>query len=265
MEKTQDQESLINSFDKLASTYCEETDTFSHKLMEYIDKENLLMELPLPNNKIKLLDLGGGIGKYSAYFSELGYKTTLVDISNESLKIAKENFLQEKLEIEIINASGEDLPLNDNSFDIIVMIGTVISYSPNPKKLLKECYRVLKHGGIIFFDFLNNNCFRSYLNDAELRLSILEEDEKLTQMGPEDYPVRSFNRKYMENIVNTEKFKIKSKYGKLNVTTSLPLDFRWSKNYNHELLERYKKIELNLSRDPECYGTSLYCCIIAIK
>ena len=77
MELIQNNERLINSFNKLAATYDVETDTFSHKISEFIDKENLYVELPRPNNQLKLLDLGGGTGKYSLHFAKLGYYVTL--------------------------------------------------------------------------------------------------------------------------------------------------------------------------------------------
>jgi ubiquinone/menaquinone biosynthesis C-methylase UbiE len=265
MELIQNNEKLINSFNKLANTYDEETNTFYHIIVEYIEKENLLKELPPPNNKIELLDLGGGTGKNSVHFSKLGYNVTLVDISDESLKIAETKFRNENLQIKIINTSGEALPMVDNSFDVIIMLGSVISYTPNPILLLKECYRILKSGGLLYLDFVNIYRFCKMLKDAELLLNILEKEEKLTQMGPEDYPVRNFKPKYMENLLIQEGFKIKTKYGSASATTSLPDEIKWGKKYRKDLLERYKKIELNLSRDPEYYGTSTLCSIVAKK
>ena len=265
MKLVQEKQKLINSFNKLANTYDEETNSFSHKIVEYITRENLLKELPLPNKKLKLLDLGGGTGKNSLHFSKLGYNVTLLDISSESLKIAESKFKNENLQIEIINASGEAIPISNESFDIIVMLGSVISYTPNPKQLLKECNRILKSGGIFYFDFDNVLRFCHKIKDIELLINLIEEKENISQMGPEDYPVRSFRHKYMEEILIEEGFKIKTKYGLINATASLPLDIRYAKNYKDDILERYKKLELDLSRDPECYGTSIYCSIVAIK
>jgi ubiquinone/menaquinone biosynthesis C-methylase UbiE len=265
MELQQDNEKLINSFNKQSNTYDEETGTFFHNIVEFIDKENLSRELPPPDNKIKLLDLGGGTGKNSVYFSKLGYGVTIVDISDEMLKIADKKFKRENLSVNIINASGEALPLNDESIDVIIMLGAVISYTPNPKLLLKECYRVLKNDGILYFDFINIFRFCRMIKDAELLISLLEEKEKLTQMGPEDYPVRNFYPNYMEEILKGEGFKIKAKYSSGIASSSLPGEIKWANNFNKNLLERYRKIELNLSRDPEHYGTSTFCSIVVTK
>jgi hypothetical protein len=40
----------------------------------------------------------------------------------------------ENININVINASGEDAPFNENEFDIIIMTGEVINYTPNPLK-----------------------------------------------------------------------------------------------------------------------------------
>jgi hypothetical protein len=80
-----------------------------------------------------------------------------------------------------------------------------------------------------------------------------------------DYPVRLFNYKHMEELVKENGLKIKSKYGLVNITTSLPMELRYGNEYDKEILEEYKKLELDLSRDKECYGTSWSCSIIAWK
>jgi len=45
-----------------------------------------------------------------------------------------------------------DLPFKDNSIDVILNIA-VLEHVPNPKKVIDEIYRVLKHGGVIFTAF----------------------------------------------------------------------------------------------------------------
>jgi ubiquinone/menaquinone biosynthesis C-methylase UbiE len=265
MEIYQSGEELIISFNKLANIYDEATNDFSHKIMDYINIQNLTNELPAPDKTLTLLDLGGGTGKYSVMFAKRGYKVTLVDISNESLKVAENKFKKENLSISIVSASGEKLPMENESFDIIVMLGGVISYTPDPDKLLKECKRILKKDGIVYFDFLNTFGWCNEINDIKFRLGILEGKEKLIKMNDWDYPARIFNYKFMEEQVRNNGFKIKSKYGLINITTSLPLETRYGNEYDEGLLERYKIKELELSRDKECYGTSWSCTIVAKK
>ena len=265
MENIQNEQDLINSFDKSAKEYDDITSTFGHEIGQYLKTKILSMELPSAINKLELLDLGGGTGKFSIILSKMGYNVTLVDISERSLEIAKSNFLKEKLSIKTINASGEKLPIDNDTFDIIVMIGCVISYTPNPEKLLQECKRILKKNGILIFDFSNTFGWANEIHDLKLRLESIESTEKLIQMGNWDYPMRLFNYKFMEKLVLKNNFKIKSKYGCINATTSLPLKIRYSKEFDQNLLERYKIKEFELSKDKECYGTSWECIIVAIK
>jgi ubiquinone/menaquinone biosynthesis C-methylase UbiE len=264
MENAQTDESLIKSFNNLAEQYDDITNDFTNNVMEYITRENLIKELPAPDEKMKILDLGGGTGKYSLFLSKLGYNVTLLDISNKSLNIAKDKFVKENININVINASGENTPFNENEFDIIIMIGGVINYTPNPLKLLSECKRILKEEGILYFDFTNTIGWANEMRNANFRLELLLSKEKLIQMPDWDYPERVFNYKYMERMVENEGFKIINKYGITNLITSLPFEVKF-KNADERLLEKYKKIELELSRDKECYGTSCLCGIFAKK
>jgi ubiquinone/menaquinone biosynthesis C-methylase UbiE len=262
MESTQTEESLAKSFNNLAEQYDGITDDFTNNVMEYITQENLMKELPIPSEKLKILDLGGGTGKYSLFLSKLGYTVTLLDISDKSLNIAKNKFIKENININIINAFGENTPFNKNEFDIIIMTGGVINYTPNPLKLLSECKRIIKNDGILYFDFTNTIGWANEMRDANFRLELLLSEEKLVQMPDWDYPERVFNYKYMEEMVENEGFKIINKYGITNLITSLPFEVKF-KNVDEELLESYKKIELELSRNKECYGTSCLCGIFA--
>jgi ubiquinone/menaquinone biosynthesis C-methylase UbiE len=262
MENIQTNESLVKSFNNLAEKYDGITNDFTNNLMEYITRENLIKELPEPNEKLKILDMGGGTGKYSLFLSKLGYNVTLLDISDESLNIAKNKLAKENININVINVSGENTPFGENEFDIIIMTGGVINYTPNPLKLLSECKRILKNDGILYFDFTNTIGWANEMRDVNFRLELLLAKEKLVQMPDWDYPERVFNYKHMEEMVGNEGFKIINKYGITNLITSLPFEIKF-RNADGELLEKYKKVELELSRDKECYGTSCLCGIFA--
>ncbi len=50
--------------------------------------------------------------------------------------------------VEVLNGNAEALPLSDQSVDVIAMVN-VAEHLPNPGKVLLECKRVLKQGGIL--------------------------------------------------------------------------------------------------------------------
>lgn len=255
---------LLKSFDKISGDYDNETNTFHHKISEYLTINNLLEVLPEDRN-IKILDSGGGTGKFSLFLAKMGYKIDLIDISGESIIIAKEKAAKENLVIPTFVGNSEATPFKNESYDFIMMNGGVISYTTDPQKLLNETHRILKPGGLLFFDFLNSLGWAIETPDMMFKTEIALSDEKLIQMPDWDYPARIVSRERMKRLVENSGFKINSEYGLILLSNSLPLDVRYSKDYDHNLLEKYMEIELKLSRDPDSIGSSWSCVICASK
>jgi SAM-dependent methyltransferase len=79
----------------------------------------------------------------------LGAKCTVLDYSKEQLKTEKLIAQREGYSIETINASmTERLPFSDCSFDLIIH-PVSNSYVKDVNAIFKECFRVLKAGGIL--------------------------------------------------------------------------------------------------------------------
>lgn len=105
-----------------------------------------------------LLDYGCGLGFESIYFAKQGAKVIAIDISEESLKIAKQlaksQLVSDKISFKQMDA--ESLKIKDNSIDIIYNRGTLSCV--NLDIALKEWARVLKLKGIaIGRDTLGHN------------------------------------------------------------------------------------------------------------
>jgi arsenite methyltransferase len=97
-----------------------------------------------------VLDLGSGAG-FDAFLasSKVGKtgKVIGVDMTEEMLKKAKENAIRGGFDnIEFRRGDIEDLPVDDNSIDIIIS-NCVINLAPDKEKVFREAYRVLKSGG----------------------------------------------------------------------------------------------------------------------
>ncbi len=58
----------------------------------------------------------------------------------------------------IIDAVGEKIPFPDNGFDFIFS-SSVLEHVQNPKKVLDECLRVLKPGGVMMISYPNFHSF----------------------------------------------------------------------------------------------------------
>ena len=103
--------------------------------------------------EMKVLELGCGTGQHSGKLIEMGANLTVLDISNLSLKICKRKHNQIK---DSVCANIEEMPMPDESFDVIVSYGA-LSYG-EPNKVNSEIFRLLKHGGtLIVRDTLNHN------------------------------------------------------------------------------------------------------------
>lgn len=99
-----------------------------------------------------VLDAGCGTGEKSVYFAMHGAKATGIDLSENSLSLAKRNSKKFKVEksCEFRKLDIFDLPNNfsANSFHHIFSIG-VIHHTNNPKKCVEIFSKLLKPGGTL--------------------------------------------------------------------------------------------------------------------
>lgn len=97
----------------------------------------------------RLLDVGAGLGESSVYFALQGAEVTMVDISPQMIAKGCEVARRHGVEIEGRAAVGEELPVSNNSFDIVYIANT-IHHVTNRERLFGEIKRVLKPGGCFF-------------------------------------------------------------------------------------------------------------------
>jgi 2-polyprenyl-3-methyl-5-hydroxy-6-metoxy-1,4-benzoquinol methylase len=90
----------------------------------------------------ELLDIGCGNGSYLYTARKLGWKVTGLDIDPVAARATEEN-----LSIPVITGTLEEADFRDESFDVIHMYH-LIEHIPDPVGMLKECYRLLRPGGM---------------------------------------------------------------------------------------------------------------------
>ena len=99
--------------------------------------------------KKTVLDYGCGHGMHTVPIAEWGGYVTGIDISEESLKIARARAFKAGVEgfITFIQGDCEALPFKEDSFEIVFDGGTFSSL--DLRKAFPEIHRVLKPGGIL--------------------------------------------------------------------------------------------------------------------
>ena len=96
----------------------------------------------------KVLDVAGGTGVVALTAARTGAKVTGSDLTPELVKRAKENNEIFNSEIKFHEADVEDLPFEDESFDVVLsQFGHM--FAPRPYVAMQEMLRVLRPGGTI--------------------------------------------------------------------------------------------------------------------
>lgn len=102
----------------------------------------------------KVLDVGCGGGFLSNALAEKGFEVTGVDLSEESLRVAKAH--DKTGSINYVPADAYHLPFPDQSFDVVTAMD-FLEHVERPEDVVKECARVLKPGGIFIYHTFNRN------------------------------------------------------------------------------------------------------------
>lgn len=106
----------------------------------------------------KVLDIGGGPGRYSLYLAEKGCDVTLFDLSSENVRFAAERAAEQKLSIKTVTGDVREADkLIDGAFDHVLLMGPMyhLLNESDRKDAVNASLKLLKDKGIIFISFLN--------------------------------------------------------------------------------------------------------------
>lgn len=134
----------------------------------------------LPPNA-RVLDIGGGPGRYTIWLAQRGHRAVLADLSPELLSIARSKIDQAGVGVmveEIVEADACDLShWADDSFDAVLCLGPFY-HLPDPQdrhRAATELGRVLRPEGLAFVAFMPRYAF------LRRTLAISDERRHLTQ------------------------------------------------------------------------------------
>jgi len=98
------------------------------------------------NKSANVLDVGCGTGRWSYYVADKVDFVECIDPSKSVLAAAK--LLKNKSNTRITQASVDNIPFADNSFDFVFSLG-VLHHVPDTKEAIKKCMQKVKHSGHI--------------------------------------------------------------------------------------------------------------------
>jgi S-adenosylmethionine-dependent methyltransferase len=131
----------------------------------------------------RVLDIGGGPGRYTVWLAQQGHRVVLADLCPELLSIARTRIKQAGVGAmveDIVEANACDLSLwADDSFDAVLNLGPFY-HLPDPEERHRaavEMGRVLRPGGIAFVALMPRYAF------LRRTLAIPDERHRLAKPG----------------------------------------------------------------------------------
>mgnify|MGYP001578519141 FL=1 len=101
-----------------------------------------------------ILDIGCGGGFMSNRFAKAGFDVDAIDLSEDSLAIARKHDSTGKVRYTL--ADGYHLPFSDRAFRVVTAMD-FLEHVEDPKAIIAEVSRVLAPGGLFFFHTFNRN------------------------------------------------------------------------------------------------------------
>jgi ubiquinone/menaquinone biosynthesis C-methylase UbiE len=185
-------------------------------LLDQLSTE-LIIHLLQPERGERILDIGCGTGNHLLLFYRIGLDVTGLDASPYMLDIARSRLGQKA---SLKGGRAEDLPYEDNEFDITTLIFT-LEFLDDPLAALQEAGRVTKDR--IFVGVLNSLSFGYIFNKLrtlfhnsifrEVRAFTLWELKSLVKKAYGDVPIKwasvqmlpFLSKQYMEIIEKSPK------------------------------------------------------------
>lgn len=171
--------SRVESFYDEHSEY--EWERLERHRMEFSMNLRMLEEY-LPKPPARVLDVGGGPGRYAIHLSQAGYEVTLLDLSANNLALARRKAGEANTTLAgVVHGNALDLGVfAPASFDAVLVMGPLYHLATHAERhqALRQAHRVLKPGGVAAVAFINRYArIRSHQADWTVRnLHLIREE-----------------------------------------------------------------------------------------
>ncbi|MHB1484126.1 MAG: class I SAM-dependent methyltransferase [Saccharofermentanales bacterium] len=106
----------------------------------------------------RVLDIGGGPGRYSLYLASRGCDVTLLDLSEANVKLAELKAIEQNLSIHCYSGDARYADkIIDGKFDAILLMGPMYHLLDESDRILavKSSMKLLRDGGTLFISFIS--------------------------------------------------------------------------------------------------------------
>lgn len=219
----------------------------------------------LPPVPAKIVDIGGGPGRYALSLAEQGYDMTLVDLSDSNLEFARQKAAESGVHlVDIHQANALDLStFQSRSFDGALMMGPLyhLLFREERVQALQESWRLLKPGGLIFAAFISRfGAFRDAASKgASWVLDRPETTEKILTTGIDINEAQGFTDAYFAHpdevipLGESAGFETVLRMGCEGVVSGHET---YVNTLQGETFEKWADLNYRLSKDPAAIGAS---------
>lgn len=109
-----------------------------------------------PLQGISIVDIGCGGGILSESMARLGASVTGIDIVPKSLQVARQHSFGQRLNIEYLESTAEELARLELQFDVVLNM-EVVEHVLELPSFINSCAQLLTPGGITFIATINRN------------------------------------------------------------------------------------------------------------
>lgn len=246
----------VEKHNAIAESYEAQYDTLYWKLYDDMTWEYMEKDI-IPFAKGRLLDAGGGTGRWAREFAKRGFIVDVVDLADEMRRVGEENAKNEKLEDKITFQRGDvcEIPFDDEVFDAVICQGNPVSYCKDPYKAISELARVAKKGAPVVISVHNKLAMIHYFGFFMGKITIDQALEMAdTSKVTIDYPIKAFTPDELCRVCEENGLKVNQLIGKPTITGYVQSESYLSILGDPEGYAKALELERKYCTDPSIMG-----------
>jgi SAM-dependent methyltransferase len=246
-------------------------ETGAQNRLEYlVTSYTLRRDLPPPGQGARVLDAGGGPGRYTIDLARRGYRATLLDLSPRLLDFARERIAAEGGDVArsveaIVEGSFTDLGVfADRSFDAILCLGGALSHLVDAslrRRAVAEFRRVARPGAPLFVSALNyvgahRAVVQWWPDELTIKLFYRLRASQVIDGGNPPAPMYLFRPDELVRLLAEEGLTVERLYGSEGIGAHLQEERLLAVMEDHDVWPAWREMLLASADDPTVVGVS---------